>query len=163
MKAILLIDHGSVKAEANHMLECMGALVQQLAGDAAIVRIAHMELAEPGVEQGFEACVLAGATEVVAFPYMLSPGKHSTRDIPRMVGQVAARFPGVRYTVTPAFGVNERLAQAVLERVGVAVTEQPSGSTACHSECMRPDGAPERYCGDGCRATLSEPATVISG
>jgi sirohydrochlorin ferrochelatase len=163
MKAILLIDHGSVKSEANHMLECMGALVQQLAGDQAIVRIAHMELAEPSVEKGFEACVEAGATEVVAFPYMLSPGKHSTRDIPRMVGQIAARFPYVRYTVTPAFGVNERLAEAVLERVGVPASERAATSAACSSACMRPAGTPERYCGDGCRAILNEPVSAISG
>ena len=161
MKAILLIDHGSVKAEANHMLECMGALVQQLAGDETIVRIAHMELAEPSVAEGFAACVEAGATEVVAFPYMLSPGKHSTRDIPRMVGEVAARFPGVRYSVTPAFGVNERLAEAVLERVGVPVSEQTA--SGCHSACMRPEGTAERYCGAGCRALVGEPVSAISG
>ncbi len=158
MKAILLIDHGSVKAEANHMLECMGALVQQLAGSEAIVRIAHMELAEPGVDDGFAACVAAGATEVVAFPYMLSPGKHSTRDIPRMVASAAARFPRVSYTVTAAFGVNERLAEAVLERVGVPVVATigaaATADAECRSACTRPDGTPERYCGDGCRASL---------
>ena len=163
MKAILLIDHGSVKAEANHMLECMGALVQQLAGGEAVVRIAHMELAEPSIEQGFEACVNAGATQVVAFPYMLSPGKHSTRDIPRMVAQVAARFPHVSYNVTPAFGVNERLAEAVLERVGVTASAQRGGGAGCRSACMRPAGAPERYCGDGCRAVLDEAASAVSG
>ena len=158
MKAILLIDHGSVKAEANHMLECMGALVQQLAGAEVIVRIAHMELAAPGVDEGFAACVEAGATEVVAFPYMLSPGKHSTRDIPRMVASVAARFPDVRYSVTPAFGVNERLAEAVLERVGVQVSEQTVSSVGCSAMCMRPAGTPGRYCGDGCPALIGEPA-----
>lgn len=163
MRAILLIDHGSVKAEANHMLECMGALVQQLAGAEAIVRIAHMELAEPGVEEGFAACVEAGATEVVAFPYMLSPGKHSTRDIPRMVASVAARFPDVRYSVTPAFGVNERLAEAVLERVGVPVSERAVSDLGCRAMCMRPAGTPERYCGDGCRAVVDEPASAIPG
>jgi sirohydrochlorin ferrochelatase len=163
MRAILLIDHGSVKAEANHMLECMGALVQQLAGTEAIVRIAHMELAEPGVEEGFAACVEAGATEVVAFPYMLSPGKHSTRDIPRMVANVAARYPDVRYSVTPAFGVNERLAEAVLERVGVPISERAVSEVGCRAACMRPEGAPERYCGDGCRAIVDEPASVIPG
>jgi len=163
MRAILLIDHGSVKAEANHMLECMGALVQQLAGTEAIVRIAHMELAEPGVEEGFAACVEAGATEVVAFPYMLSPGKHSTRDIPRMVANVAARYPDVRYSVTPAFGVNERLAEAVLERVGVPISERAVSEVGCRAACMRPEGTPERYCGDGCRAIVDEPASVIPG
>jgi sirohydrochlorin ferrochelatase len=163
MRAILLIDHGSVKAEANHMLECMGALVQQLAGSETIVRIAHMELADPGVDEGFAACVEAGATEVVAFPYMLSPGKHSTRDIPRMVASAAARFPDVRYSVTPAFGVNERLAEAVLERVGVPVSTRALSDVECRASCMRPDGAPERYCGAGCRAIVTEPAPAISG
>jgi sirohydrochlorin ferrochelatase len=163
MRAILLIDHGSVKAEANHMLECMGALVQQLAGAEVVVRIAHMELAEPGVEEGFAACVEAGAAEVVAFPYMLSPGKHSTRDIPRMVASVAARFPDVRYSVTPAFGVNERLAEAVLERVGVPVSGQAASDLGCRALCMRPVGTPERYCGDGCRAVVDEPASAVPG
>jgi sirohydrochlorin ferrochelatase len=159
MKAILLIDHGSVKTEANHMLECMGALVQELAGPELIVRIAHMELAEPGVDEGFASCVEAGASEVVAFPYMLSPGKHSTRDIPRMVASAAARFPEVRYSVTPAFGVNERLAEAVLERVGMRTTSD----AGCGAACMRPAGAPERYCGDGCRALIGAAAPVTAG
>jgi sirohydrochlorin ferrochelatase len=119
MKAILLIDHGSVRDEANRMLESMGELVQQVAGDQVVVKVAHMELAEPTIEQGLEACVRAGATEVIAFPYMLSPGKHSTRDIPRMVAEAAASYPEVRCTVTPAFGVHEKLAEVVLERAGV--------------------------------------------
>ncbi|HEY9448131.1 MAG TPA: CbiX/SirB N-terminal domain-containing protein [Gemmatimonadaceae bacterium] len=162
MKAILLIDHGSVRAAANHMLECMGALVQQLAGDGTIVRIGHMELAEPTIAQGFEACVSAGATEIVAFPYMLSPGKHSTRDIPRLVGEAAARFPAVAYTVTPAFGVHELLAEAVLDRVGIPLVAQASSVTERSRCCMRPAGAPERYCGDGCRAAMDKSAPVLS-
>ena len=88
MKGILIIDHGSMKEEANHMLECVGELVQRMAGEGAVVRVAHMELASPTIADGFEACIAAGATEIVAFPYMLSPGKHSTRDIPRMVAEI---------------------------------------------------------------------------
>ena len=122
MKAILLIDHGSVRAEANHMLVCMANLVRAMAGDGVVVEHAHMELAEPSIEEGFAACVRHGATEVVAFPYMLSPGKHSTRDIPRMVADAAARHPGVAFSVTPAFGLHEKLADVVLERAGVGAT-----------------------------------------
>jgi sirohydrochlorin ferrochelatase len=130
MKAILLIDHGSTRAEANAMLEEIGHLVQRMAGDGAIVRIAHMELAEPTIAQGFADCVQAGATDVVAFPYMLSPGKHSTRDIPRLVADVARAFPGITATVTPAFGVHGKLAEVVLERAGVAVAEPVRDSSA---------------------------------
>src|SRR5689334_20442269 len=74
MKAILLIDHGSKRDEANHMRACMTNLVQAMAGDSVVVEYAHMELAEPASPRGFAACVERGATEVIAFPYMLSPG-----------------------------------------------------------------------------------------
>ncbi len=47
MKGILIIDHGSMKEEANRMLECVGELVQHMAGDGVIVRVAHMEIAAP--------------------------------------------------------------------------------------------------------------------
>ncbi|HEU4643891.1 MAG TPA: CbiX/SirB N-terminal domain-containing protein [Gemmatimonadaceae bacterium] len=156
MKAILLVDHGSVRDEANRMLECVGNLVQLMAGGDVVVRIAHMELAEPTIAQGVDACVAAGATEIVAFPYMLSPGKHSTRDIPRLVREAATRHPAVRVTVTPAFGVHEKLAEVVLERAGVpARGAAPAGGT-----CARPAGAPEGHCGDACRALACEAGLV---
>ena len=119
MKAILLIDHGSVKSEANEMLADVASMVQEMAGPEVLVGYAHMELAEPDIDAGFAACVARGATDVVAFPYMLSPGKHSTRDIPRLVAAAAARHPRVTYSVTPAFGVHEKLGEVVLERAGV--------------------------------------------
>jgi sirohydrochlorin ferrochelatase len=120
MKAILLIDHGSVKSEANAMLGTVATMVQQMAGPEVVVGYAHMELAEPDIETGFAACVARGATEVIAFPYMLSQGKHSTRDIPRLVAAAAAKHPRVAHTVTPAFGIHEKLGEVVLERAGVS-------------------------------------------
>jgi sirohydrochlorin cobaltochelatase len=120
MKAILLIDHGSRRDEANQMLAEVRAMIQDQAGSDVIVEYAHMELAEPTIAQGIAACVRRGATEVIAFPYMLSPGKHSTRDIPRMIDEAAAQFPGVKFSVTPAFGVHEKLGEVVLERAGVS-------------------------------------------
>jgi len=145
MKGILIIDHGSMKEAANQMLECVGELVQRMAGEGVIVRVAHMEIAAPTIAEGFAACVAAGATEIVAFPYMLSPGKHSTRDIPRMVAEISADHPGIPVQVTTAFGVNEQLAAVVLAKAGIA----PAARIAPHL-CARPAGTPPRYCGDGC-------------
>ena len=121
MKAVLLIDHGSRRDAANEMMNCMANLVQAMAGPDVVVRYAHMELAEPDIASGFADCVRAGATDVTVFPYMLSPGRHSTADIPRMVGEAARSFPNVTFNVTPAFGLHEKLAQVVLERAGVGV------------------------------------------
>ena len=120
MQAILLIDHGSVRAEANDMLHDMASLLQSMVGSSVIVRAAHMELAEPTIAQGVSACVEAGARDVIAFPYMLSPGKHSTGDIPRLVADAAAAYPDVTVRVTAAFGVHEKLAEVIMERAGIA-------------------------------------------
>lgn len=159
MKAILLIDHGSTRAEANQMLECMASLVQAMAGSGVVVRHAHMELAEPTIAQGFEACVAAGAREVVAFPYMLSPGKHSVRDIPRLVGEAAARRGDVKFRVTPAFGVHEKLAELILVRTGIEIARDLDGAEACR--CWHPSGI-EGTCGPSCRA-VTTPAMRGSG
>ena len=113
MKAILLIDHGSRRDAANEMMDCMANLVQAMAGDGVVVRYAHMELAEPSIAVGVRQCVDAGATELTVFPYMLSPGKHSTGDIPRMVAEAAAQFPALDVRITGAFGVHEKLAELI--------------------------------------------------
>ena|ERR1700674_1547515 len=119
MKGILIVDHGSQKHEANEMLRAMADLIQAMAGSDVIVRYAHMELAQPDIAAGFSRCVQGGATDVTVFPYMLSPGRHSTADIPRMVASVARAFPHVSFSVTPAFGLHEKLAEVVLERAGI--------------------------------------------
>lgn len=121
MKGILIVDHGSIRNEANDMLRSMADLIQTMAGPDVVVRYGHMELADPNIAAGFSSCVEAGATNVTVFPYMLSPGRHSTSDIPRMVADVARTFPRVSFNVTPAFGLHEKLAEVVLERAGIGI------------------------------------------
>jgi len=159
MKAILIVDHGSRKREANDMLTCMANLVQTMAGPDVIVRPAHMELSEPSIAAGFASCVEAGATEVVVFPYMLSPGRHSTSDIPRMVSEVSASYPGVTFSVTPAFGVHEKLGEIILSRAGVEVS--PAFDASAANRCWDP-ACSEQLCGDACRAKVpnNEPLAI---
>jgi sirohydrochlorin ferrochelatase len=147
MRAILLVDHGSVKAEANHMLDCVANLLQSMVGPGVLVRSAHMELADPLIPQGVDACVEAGATELVVFPYMLSPGKHSTRDIPRIVTEATKRYPDLVVRVTPAFGVHAKLAEVIAERAGVEIVD---GVADC-ARCWNPSGV-VGTCGDACCA-----------
>ena len=129
------------------MLDCVANLLQTMVGDEVLVRAAHMELASPLIPDGVEACVQAGATELVVFPYMLSPGKHSTRDIPRIIGEATKKYPELKVRVTAAFGVHAKLAEVVAERAGVEVL---SAGLDC-TRCWNPDGA-VGTCGDACCA-----------
>jgi sirohydrochlorin ferrochelatase len=155
MKAILLIDHGSRRDEANEMMNCMANLVQAMAGPDVVVRFAHMELSEPSISAGVQACVQAGATELIVFPYMLSPGKHSTGDIPRMVAEAVSGHPHIGVRVTTAFGVHEKLAEVILGRAGLPVANPLTAEEAARCWHSSRSGV---ACGDACRChPVNEP------
>jgi sirohydrochlorin ferrochelatase len=154
VNAILLIDHGSKRDEANQMLACMANLVQHMAGPEVVVEYAHMELAEPDIQQGFARCVERGASVVIAFPYMLSPGRHSTSDIPNLVAAAAAAHPTARFRMTDAFGVHEKLGELILMRAGVAPVTIPAGAEAA---CCWDPAQTTTACGAACRARTGAP------
>lgn len=119
--AVIIVDHGSKREQANAMLECVTGLYATTSG-VAIVEHAHMELAEPDIPAAFAKCVARGAKHVVIALFFLSPGRHGTGDIPRIAEETAAAHPGVSYAVTAPLGVDERLTallhQRVLETLG---------------------------------------------
>lgn len=135
------------------MLACVANLVAHMVEGEVIVHYAHMELAQPTISDGFAACVRDGASHVVVFPYMLSPGKHSTSDIPRMVGEVAAGHPKVGFEVTECFGVESELAHVILKRAGVAVAAAAAVETSS-SRCWHPSDA-THACGSACVAPVT--------
>ena len=113
---LIVVDHGSRRAESNQMLERMvGQVTEVVPYD--IVEPAHMELAEPSIATAFDACVDRGARTVVVSPYFLLPGRHWTQDIPALVDEAAARHPGVAYLVAAPFGLHPLMAQVVGARV----------------------------------------------
>jgi sirohydrochlorin ferrochelatase len=118
-RAVVLIDHGSKRPEANAVVERMAELVQQ-ALPYDVVRYAHMESAGPTLAEAFAACVAAGAGEIVVHPYFLGPGRHTTDDIPRLVADAAARHPGLRARLADPLGADEKIVEVILERVRAA-------------------------------------------
>ena len=113
---IILVDHGSKKAEANQLLLDVADRFRAATG-ARIVEPAHMELAAPSIADAFAACVRQGAKRIVVHPYFLAPGRHSTSDIPRMAAEAAAAHPEVSYKVSEPLGLDDRLIAAAADRV----------------------------------------------
>lgn len=115
-RAILLVDHGSPRAEANDVLERIARAVEAQGEPGLIVRHAHMELATPSLADAMASCVEAGAQKIVVHPYFLTPGRHAVSDIPRMAREAAARHGGIELRVSAPLGVHDLLATVVLER-----------------------------------------------
>lgn len=123
VRALLLIDHGSRRAEANALLDEIAEKVRARLGNGAIVEPAHMEIAEPTVAQGFARCVEQGATLVVAHPFMLARGRHVQEDLPRLIAEAAASHAGVRFVLAGPLGSHDGIIDAVLERCQAALEE----------------------------------------
>tara|TARA_Y100001970_G_C14170873_1_gene824073 strand:- start:787 stop:1152 length:366 start_codon:yes stop_codon:yes gene_type:complete len=116
--ALLLIDHGSKKKAANDMINDIVNLII-LKKPHVIVVGAHMELASPTIEDGINECIKQGAKNIIAQPFMLSPGRHTTEDIPQMVAKIAKNFPDINISTSSHLGVHPLLVDIILERAGI--------------------------------------------
>lgn len=120
MKAFLLIDHGSRRAEANGLIAEVATLVRARMGGDAVVEAAHMELAPPTIADAFARCVAQGATHVVVHPFMLTPGRHVQEDLPRLVAEAAASHEGVGFVMAAPLGSHDGVISAVVDRCEAA-------------------------------------------
>jgi sirohydrochlorin ferrochelatase len=119
-EAVLLVDHGSRRAEANELLEEVAVLVRQRLGPGSIVEPAHMEIADPTITRAFARCVEQGATRVVVHPFMLAPGRHVTEDLPRLIEEAAALHDGVTFALAAPLGSHAGVIDAVVDRCQAA-------------------------------------------
>ena len=112
----MVVDHGSRRAASNDaLLEVVAKFRDSL--PYRLVEPAHMELAEPSIEQAFAKLVAAGAKVVVVHPYFLSPGRHWAEDIPRLAAEAAQKHPAVRHLVTAPLGIHSLMAQIMNDRI----------------------------------------------
>jgi sirohydrochlorin ferrochelatase len=129
---IIVVDHGSMRAESNDMLLEVARMFQRVTG-YAIVEPAHMELAEPSIATAFHRCVARGARVVVCHPYFLLPGRHWDQDIPELTEQAAGRHPGVRWLVTAPLGLHELMAKIMDERIRHCLSRVHGQADECPS------------------------------
>jgi len=115
---IIIVDHGSRRAESNEMLEEVSRLfAKRFAAQYSIVEPAHMEIVEPSIASAYAQCVARGATRVVVCPFFLGPGKHWTSDIPRLTAEAALKHPGTTYHVTQPLGIDDLILDLVNKRI----------------------------------------------
>jgi sirohydrochlorin ferrochelatase len=122
---VIVVDHGSRRAESNELLLQVVALFRQHSG-YAIVEPAHMELAEPSIATALDRCLARGAELVVVHPYFLLPGRHWQRDIPAIVAAAAEKHPGVRCKITPPLGLHPLMATIMSARIADALQDADS-------------------------------------
>jgi len=114
--AVLLIAHGSRRKDANDDLVELAEILRRT-GKYSIVETAYLELATPDIPTGGRQCVEKGARHVKLLPYFLSAGTHVVEDLERFRGELAERYPKVRFELCPHLGLHPLMVEIVLARL----------------------------------------------
>jgi len=115
MKSLLVVAHGSRRAESNDEVRQLTDCLASRTGEAFDrVSCAFLELAEPSIPDGLRADISAGADTIVVVPYFLSAGRHVIRDIPAEVEMVRQEHPAVAITLAPYLGAASGLVELLL-------------------------------------------------
>jgi sirohydrochlorin ferrochelatase len=139
-RGLIIVDHGSRRAESNATLESLTRVFAGRFSDQfPIVEPAHMEIAEPSIAAAYSACVRRGAELIVCLPWFLATGRHWTRDIPSLLSQAAASHPGTRFQLAEPLGIDELMLQLLMKRA--VADDQPTyqaGETPEHLRDVDP-------------------------
>jgi len=116
MHILLLVAHGSRRAASNEEVRELAARLESIAWDRFDKVIpAFLELAEPEIPEGIDACVAAGATQVTVLPYLLSAGRHVAHDIPEELGKAQVKHPNLPIRVASYIGQNAEMPMLLLQ------------------------------------------------
>lgn len=115
-KGILIVGHGSRRAEANEDVRQAARSIGERGG-FGLVQPAFLEIEQPDVAEGFTRLAAQGAREIIVHPYFLSPGRHTRGDLPREVREVASRHPSVGYRITEPLSAHPLVIEASIERI----------------------------------------------
>ncbi len=130
--AVIIVDHGSRRAESNAMLEAFVDRFRQGSAYRA-VEPAHMEVAEPSIATAFDRCVAGGARCVVVIPYFLLPGKHWGQDIPRLTAAAAAAHRDVSYLVGAPIGLHPMMMDVIQARLDHCLAHAAGEAPQCEA------------------------------
>lgn len=122
---LVVVDHGSRRAESNQALERIVSEFGTRFG-WAICEPAHMELAEPTIAMAFDRCVARGAKFVIVHPFFLLPGRHWTEDIPKLTAQAASAHPGIGYQITEPLGCHAMIMEVMQACIDQGVGRNPT-------------------------------------
>ncbi|NUU00880.1 sirohydrochlorin chelatase [Herbaspirillum robiniae] len=110
--SLILFAHGARDPAWAAPFERLRALAQA-AMPGAGVRLAFLELMQPGLPEAAALEIAAGAQRITVVPVFLGQGGHVRRDLPQLLEQLRQAHPQVRIDAVPAAGEDEAVLQAI--------------------------------------------------
>ncbi len=119
--AILVVGHGSPRADANQGFVAMVGRLAQRAGRAEVLP-AFFSIAAPSIEDRVAELAARGVRRIMLLPYFLYAGQHIRQDIPAQLADYRRRWPDVSIELLPTLendpGVEDVVAERLLGLLG---------------------------------------------
>lgn len=116
MKSLLVVAHGSRRAESNEEVRDLVKNLINMEHDFFEIKAAFLELADPLISDGIRQLIKNGAKEVTVMPYFLSAGRHVTKDIPADVKIVKDEYPDINIHIATYLGASDKIKAILLEQ-----------------------------------------------
>jgi len=112
--AIVLFAHGSRDALWRRPIEAVADEVKQLSPDTQVA-CAYLEMTEPDLPTTVASLVQTGVNVIRIVPMFLGVGRHAREDLPLLLQDLMAQYPGVTFELRNAIGEEPELTRAMAE------------------------------------------------
>ncbi len=126
MEVIILVGHGSPKKDANQM-DVVGRMLHGMihpgCAESNCVKVCYLQFAQPDLMAAISEAAAGSPGRIIVHPYFLNAGAHVTKDIPGMMEEARALYPGIDFIYTEPLGVAHEIVRVAKERIEAAKGE----------------------------------------
>lgn len=126
---LVLVGHGSELSSYKQTVNELAAIIRRRL-PFVIVETGFMELNTPSIHDALSKAVQEGAERVIVAPVLLAESRHTTQDIPKLLGLMKGQNRGtiaiegreVQLAYCAPIGADSRLAEIIVDRASKAFT-----------------------------------------
>lgn len=121
-RSVILFAHGARDPEWARPFERLRASLVTRSPDVP-VSLAYLEFMQPDLGDAVAARIAAGATVIDVVPVFMAQGAHLKRDLPKLVGELEARFPQVTFHLRPPVGESQAVLDAIAAHIDTSLKQ----------------------------------------
>ncbi len=115
-RPILAIGHGTRNDRGRQTFLDFVATYQKLDPSRPVIPC-FLELTKPNIQEGIEACIQKGFTEITALPILLFAARHNKFDVTNELDRASAPYPQLSINYGRHFGITPKIIQLWRDRL----------------------------------------------
>ncbi|MGF1589322.1 MAG: sirohydrochlorin chelatase [Pleurocapsa sp.] len=124
-RPLLAIGHGTRSDRGRQTFMDFVATYQKLDTSRPVIPC-FLELTQPTIQQGVEACVERGYTEITALPILLFAARHNKFDVTNELDRSRSPYPQINFSYGRHFGITPKIIELWRDRL--AELDQPENN-----------------------------------